>query len=127
MYYAENEAQPEAFSSIPAAMWRGVATFTTVGYGDVYPITPPKRIPAGQEDRFARLPYLSQAKPREKWRQRAGQTVPPLAQLSGRIRTRDVRSSTVINAPTSNCLANCSSAASAIPPRCLGSTSWART
>lgn len=39
MYYVENEAQPEAFSSIPKAMWWGVATLTTVGYGDVYPIT----------------------------------------------------------------------------------------
>ncbi len=40
MYYFEHEAQPDAFSSIPAAMWWGVATLTTVGYGDVYPITP---------------------------------------------------------------------------------------
>ena len=40
MYFVENEAQPESFSSIPAAMWWGVATLTTVGYGDVYPITP---------------------------------------------------------------------------------------
>jgi len=39
LYYAENEVQPEAFSSIPAAMWWGIATLTTVGYGDVYPIT----------------------------------------------------------------------------------------
>ncbi|MEM6830281.1 MAG: ion transporter, partial [Bacteroidota bacterium] len=39
MYYIENEAQPEAFSSIPETMWWGVATLTTVGYGDVYPIT----------------------------------------------------------------------------------------
>jgi len=39
MYFVENEAQPEVFSSIPAAMWWGVATLTTVGYGDVYPIT----------------------------------------------------------------------------------------
>ncbi len=39
MYYVENEAQPEAFSSIPATMWWGVATLTTVGYGDVYPVT----------------------------------------------------------------------------------------
>lgn len=39
VYYAEHDAQPEAFSSIPAAMWWGVATVTTVGYGDVYPIT----------------------------------------------------------------------------------------
>jgi len=40
MYFIENEAQPDVFSSIPAAMWWGVATLTTVGYGDVYPITP---------------------------------------------------------------------------------------
>ena len=39
MYYVEHEVQPEAFSSIPATMWWGVATLTTVGYGDVYPIT----------------------------------------------------------------------------------------
>jgi voltage-gated potassium channel len=39
MYFAERHAQPEAFSSIPAAMWWGVTTVTTVGYGDVYPIT----------------------------------------------------------------------------------------
>lgn len=40
MYYAENEAQPEAFSSIPAAMWWAAATLTTVGYGDIFPVTP---------------------------------------------------------------------------------------
>jgi voltage-gated potassium channel len=39
MYYVESEAQPNQFSSIPAAMWWGVATLTTVGYGDVYPVT----------------------------------------------------------------------------------------
>ena len=39
MYYAEHEAQPEAFSSIPETMWWGIATLTTVGYGDVYPVT----------------------------------------------------------------------------------------
>ena len=39
MYYAERDVQPDAFSSIPAAMWWGVTTLTTVGYGDVYPIT----------------------------------------------------------------------------------------
>src|SRR5262249_42092093 len=33
MYYVENEAQPKVFSSIPAAMWWGVTTLTTVGYG----------------------------------------------------------------------------------------------
>lgn len=40
MYFVEHEAQPEVFSNIPTAMWWGVATLTTVGYGDVYPITP---------------------------------------------------------------------------------------
>lgn len=40
MYFAERAAQPEAFASIPHAMWWGVATLTTVGFGDVTPITP---------------------------------------------------------------------------------------
>lgn len=40
MYFAENEAQPDKFSDIPTTMWWAVVTLTTVGYGDVFPITP---------------------------------------------------------------------------------------
>jgi len=39
MYIAEHHAQPEAFASIPHAMWWAVSTLTTVGYGDVTPVT----------------------------------------------------------------------------------------
>ena len=39
MYLVENEAQPDKFPDIPSALWWGIATLTTVGYGDVYPIT----------------------------------------------------------------------------------------
>lgn len=47
MYHAERAAQPEAFGSIPAAMWWAIATLTTVGYGDVAPVTPLGRVIAG--------------------------------------------------------------------------------
>lgn len=40
MFYAERDAQPDKFSSIPATMWWGIATLTTVSYGDMVPITP---------------------------------------------------------------------------------------
>ena len=39
IYLVEKDAQPEKFGSIPQAMWWSVVTLTTVGYGDVYPIT----------------------------------------------------------------------------------------
>lgn len=44
MYFIEHDAQPEAFANIPATMWWGVATLTTVGYGDIYPVTTAGRV-----------------------------------------------------------------------------------
>lgn len=39
IYYFERVSQPDAFGSVFASMWWAVATLTTVGYGDVYPVT----------------------------------------------------------------------------------------
>ena len=39
IFLAERNAQPEKFASIPDAMWWAIATLTTVGYGDVTPVT----------------------------------------------------------------------------------------
>jgi voltage-gated potassium channel len=47
MYALENEAQPDKFSSIPETLWWGVITLTTIGYGDIYPITPLGKVIGG--------------------------------------------------------------------------------
>jgi voltage-gated potassium channel len=47
MFYVEHEAQPGLFSSIPETMWWGIETLTTVGYGDMVPITTLGRVLGG--------------------------------------------------------------------------------
>ncbi len=47
LYSVERDAQPENFGSLPAAMWWSLATLTTVGYGDVVPVTPAGKILGG--------------------------------------------------------------------------------
>ena len=40
IYNLENPKQPENFPDIPSTMWWGIITMTTIGYGDIYPVTP---------------------------------------------------------------------------------------
>ena len=46
LFFIEGPGQPEAFGSIPRAVWWAIATLTTVGYGDVYPVTALGRVAA---------------------------------------------------------------------------------
>lgn len=47
MYYLEHEVQPESFPDILSSFWWAIATLTTVGYGDVYPITAAGKLVSG--------------------------------------------------------------------------------
>ena len=44
IYYFERDAQPATFGSVFHSLWWAVTTLTTVGYGDVYPITTGGRV-----------------------------------------------------------------------------------
>lgn len=80
MYSIENEAQPEVFSNAFSGIWWAVSTLLTVGYGDIYPITPLGRmfsivitflgvgmvaiptgiISAGFVDQYSRIKHMSE-------------------------------------------------------------------
>ena len=47
IYMVEGDIQPDAFGSIPGAMWWAIATLTTVGYGDVVPVTTAGKVLGG--------------------------------------------------------------------------------
>src|SRR3546814_12570686 len=47
LYLVEGPHQPEAFGSVPRALWLAMATLTTDGYGDIYPTTPLGKVLAG--------------------------------------------------------------------------------
>ncbi len=47
LYWLEGALQPDKFGSIPRALWWSVITLTTIGYGDVYPITVAGKYVAG--------------------------------------------------------------------------------
>jgi voltage-gated potassium channel len=47
LWWAEGEVQPDKFGSIPRAMWWATVTLTTIGYGDVYPVTVLGKVFAG--------------------------------------------------------------------------------
>jgi voltage-gated potassium channel len=47
MWLIENDLQPETFGSIPQSMWWGIITATTIGYGDVSPLSPLGKVVGG--------------------------------------------------------------------------------
>jgi voltage-gated potassium channel len=47
LYWIEGDIQPDKFGSVPRSMWWAVVTMTTIGYGDVFPVSPGGKVAAG--------------------------------------------------------------------------------
>jgi voltage-gated potassium channel len=71
IYFLEREAQPDKFGSIPAAAWWALSTLTTVGYGDVVPVTPWGKVIGGIVMLLGVCMFALPSPPASAWNRRA--------------------------------------------------------